>query len=163
MGYTTIKTLLILNESEKTDKETVGLVLTAKAGDGDELVGSLWYIDMQMQKVDVIDAEFSSEGRAGQKGAIQVQINLLSGNKFEMDEQTGLWAYTKDDNGKPVAMDCVTAEPINPNKNNRANAILISFAEPSEEDPHFIYPHVYFPTVDGVIDPGITVHRRPPT
>ena len=125
-----------------------------KVGEQDIYQGEMIYWDPIKKKctiVDFVDAIFPADAIPNKPGNIDLQITLKGGNKFRGDHPV-----TTVPGGKKntVPDHCVDI------KKSSDTMVTITFIEPAKGE-FVAYPALYFNTTQGIIDPGISVRRKP--
>lgn len=153
--------VLEIQELDNPDSQpTVTVELTrgdsiGNVGEIEVFQGEMTYNNgKKIRQVDMVEAVFSS-GTPGQQGNIALQINLTQGNKFSSNTPPITTVPTP---GIPdtVPTHCITVGDIS----DDGAMITITFQDPLQGE-FVAYPSLYFHTVEGVIDPGLTVKRKP--
>lgn len=114
--------------------------------------GKMTYWDKKKGKcrnIDMVEAVFSSdEGSKDELGNIKLQISLRAGNTFN---KTPVTTIPGDDASVPThCVDIIRSSD---------SMVTVTFLEPAEGE-FVAYPALYFNTVEGIVDPGISVRRR---
>lgn len=153
--------VLEIQELENPDSQSIVIVEltrgnpTGSVGGIEVFQGEMTYNNGKKdQPVDQVEAVFSS-GTTDEHGNIALQINLTDGNKFDPNTDPITTVPTP---GIPdtVPTHCVTVGDTS----DDGSMITITFQEPREGE-FIAYPALYFHTVEGVIDPGVGVKRKP--
>ena len=116
--------------------------------------GEMIYWDPDKKKctvVDLVDAVFPARAIPDRPGNIDLQINLKGGNTF-IDERPPVTTVPGDDSTVPTH--CVDINL------SSETMVTVTFVEPAPGE-FVAYPALYFNTTQGIIDPGISVRRRP--
>lgn len=102
------------------------------------------------KKVDIVEALFvGDEGEVSDPGNIVLKINLTEGNRFISPLVT-----TVPSNETSIPTHCMKIE------GSGDAQITITFIEPAQGE-FVAYPALYFHTSEGIIDPGVSVRRKP--
>lgn len=143
--------MLVLNENQATEDELV-IVTVDK---GPQVYGTEYYrglMKYEGQQVDMVSASFTdSSGKTSDQGKIRLEISLQGGNTFQSPYVT----VTPD--GTTLSdLHCIEISDDSPG----STALVITFLEP-EKDESIAYPILYLHTLQGIIDPGLAVDRKP--
>jgi hypothetical protein len=104
----------------------------------------------KIKPIDMVEAVFvGDEGEATEPGNIVLKVNLTQGNTY-----TPPLVTTVPSDESSVPTHCVNIE-----ESGEAQ-ITITFMEPAQGE-FVAYPALYFHTVEGIIDPGMGVRRKP--
>ncbi len=156
--------VLVLNESEATQDEVVTVKL-GKASD-EPVIGTDYYLGEMKYKdpatgnksvIDMVSATFiDGESAGGSDGKITLTVKLKKNDNKRNTFIEPLVTVTPNiDEGSPLHCIAYKLDKNNPSK------LEVTFIEP-ENDESIAYPHLYFHTAQGVIDPGMSVRRLPP-
>jgi len=153
--------LLEIQQVAGGDKEPpVDVVLTysqppiGKANGVNIFQGEMIYWDSKKKKctlVDLVEAVFPNKFVPEKPGNINLQISLKGSNKFVAGKPP-VTTVPGDDSTEPTH--CVEIVRTSD------SMITVIFIEPAPGE-FVAYPALYFNTIEGIIDPGLGVRRRP--
>jgi hypothetical protein len=104
----------------------------------------------KIKQIDMVEALFvSDEGQTTDLGNIVLIVNLTQGNTFTPPLVT---TVPSDESSVPTR--CLDI------KESGEAQITITFTEPAQGQ-FVAYPALYFHTAEGVIDPGVSIRRKP--